>query len=221
MCLYNILYMEKIQYQKGGFNIKSYKQILIICGLIGAIIIGACIYFYLNKNEDYSYLEVLNEEIQVTDVIEDEKKEIVVHITGEVVNEGIVKLVEGSRVVDAIESAGGATKEANLSKINLAYLLEDGTKLYIPNINDEEDKEYISNSSINSETGNSKKTLKVNINTAKSEELQKLPGIGEAMASRIITYRKENGKFNKIEDLKNVSGIGDTKFNNIKSYIYI
>ena len=156
MCLYNILYMEKIQYQKGGFNIKSYKQILIICGLIGAIIIGACIYFYLNKNEDYSYLEVLNEEIQVTDVIEDEKKEIVVHITGEVVNEGIVKLVEGSRVVDAIESAGGATKEANLSKINLAYLLEDGTKLYIPNINDEEDKEYISNSSINSETGNSK-----------------------------------------------------------------
>lgn len=221
MCLYNILYMEKIQYQKGGFNIKSYKQILIICGLIGAIIIGACIYFYLNKNEDYSYLEVLNEEIQVTDVIEDEKKEIVVHITGEVVNEGIVKLVEGSRVVDAIESAGGATKEANLSKINLAYLLEDGTKLYIPNINDEDDKEYISNSSINSETGNSKKTLKVNINTAKSEELQKLPGIGEAMASRIITYRKENGKFNKIEDLKNVSGIGDTKFNNIKSYIYI
>ncbi len=221
MCLYNILYMEKIQYQKGGFNIKSYKQILIICGLIGAIIIGACIYFYLNKNEDYSYLEVLNEEIQVTDVIEDEKKEIVVHITGEVVNEGIVKLVEGSRVVDAIESAGGVTKEANLSKINLAYLLEDGTKLYIPNINDEEDKEYISNSSINSETGNSKKTLKVNINTAKSEELQKLPGIGEAMASRIITYRKENGKFNKIEDLKNVSGIGDTKFNNIKSYIYI
>lgn len=213
--------MEKIQYQKGGFNIKSYKQILIICGLIGAIIIGACIYFYLNKNEDYSYLEVLNEEIQVTDVIEDEKKEIVVHITGEVVNEGIVKLVEGSRVVDAIESAGGATKEANLSKINLAYLLEDGTKLYIPNINDEDDKEYISNSSINSETGNSKKTLKVNINTAKSEELQKLPGIGEAMASRIITYRKENGKFNKIEDLKNVSGIGDTKFNNIKSYIYI
>lgn len=213
--------MEKIQYQKGGFNIKSYKQILIICGLVGAIVIGACIYFYFNKNEDYSYLEVSNEEMQVTNDIEEQKGEIVIHITGEVANKGIVKLIEGTRVIDAIEAAGGATKEANLSKINLAYLLEDGMKLYIPSINDEEYKEYVSSTSINGQTGNSKQTLKVNINTATSEELQKLPGIGEAMASRIITYRKENGKFSKIEDIKNVSGIGEAKFNNIKGYIYV
>lgn len=220
MCLYNILYMEKIQYQKGGFNIKSYKQILIICGLIGVIIIGVCIYLYFNNNKDYSYLEVLNEEMQITNDIEEQKEEIIVHITGEIVNEGIVKLIQGTRVIDAIEAAGGATKEANLSKVNLAYLLEDGMKLYIPSIKDEEDKEYVM-SSINGQTENSKQTLKVNINTATSEELQKLPGIGAAMASRIITYRKENGKFSKLEDLKNVSGIGDAKFNNIKSYIYI
>lgn len=146
---------------------------------------------------------------------------IVVHITGQVVNQGIVKLEEGSRVIDAIEAAGGAKADANLSKINLAYLLEDGMKLYVPSVKDKEDEEYISSSSSNGETTNSKEALKVNINTATSEELQKLPGIGASMASRIITYRKENGKFSKIEDLKNVSGIGDAKFNNIKSYIYV
>lgn len=217
MCLYNILKKEKIQYIKGGFNIKNYKQILIICGLIGAIIVGICIYFYQNKYEDYSYLEVTNEEVISENIIEEEKKEIVVHITGQVVNEGIVKLEEGSRIIDAIEAAGGATFEANLSKINLAYILEDGMKLYVPSLNDKEEEEYISSE----KTKNSKETLKVNINTATSEELQSLPGIGEAMASRIITYRKENGKFKKIEDLKEVSGIGEAKFNNIKSYIYI
>lgn len=136
--------MEKIQYQKGGFNIKSYKQILIICGLIGAIIIGICFYFYQNKNEDYSYLEVSNEETIDTNVIEEEKREIIIHITGQVAKQGIVKLEEGARVIDAIEKAGGATKEANLSKINLAYLLEDGMKLYVPSINDKQEEEYIS-----------------------------------------------------------------------------
>lgn len=221
MCLYNILKREKIQYIKGGFNIKNYKQILIICGLIGAIIVGICIYFYQNKDEDYSYLEVSNEETIATNVIEEEKKEIIVHITGQVVNQGIVRLEEGSRIIDAIEAAGGATPEANLSKINLAYMLEDGMKLYVPSINDKEEEEYVSSNNASEKTKNSKETLKVNINTATSEELQKLPGIGEAMASRIITYRKENGKFNKIEDLKEVSGIGEAKFNNIKSYIYI
>lgn len=221
MSLYNILKKEKIQYQKEGFYIKSYKQIIIICGLIGGIIIGVCSYFYLNKEGDYTYLEVSNEKINTTNIIEEKKKQIVIHITGQVINQGIVKLEEGSRVIDAIEVAGGATKEANLSKINLAYLLEDGMKLYVPSINDKEEEEQIISISTNGKSENTKQALKVNINTATSEELQKLPGIGETMASRIITYRKENGKFSKIEDLKNVSGIGEAKFNNIKNYIYI
>lgn len=213
--------MEKIQYQKGGFNIKSYKQILIICGLIGAIIIGVCSYFYLNKDEDYSYLEVQNEEVIASNIVEEEKKEIVVHIIGQVVKQGIVKLEEGARVIDAIEAAGGATPEANLAKVNLAYVLEDGSKLYIPSVNDKEEEEYVVTSNASRQNDIENKTLRVNINTATSEELQKLPGIGEAMASRIIIYRKENGKFSKIEDMKNVSGIGEAKFNNIKNYIYV
>lgn len=116
--------------------------------------------------------------------------------------------------------AGGATTEADLSKINLAYLLEDGMKIYVPSINDEEETEFVTSSSGVSEN-NEKDVLKVNINTATSEELQRLPGVGESIANRILTYRKENGKFSAIEDLKNVSGIGDAKFNNISQYIYI
>lgn len=196
---------------------KNYKQILIICGLIVIIIVCIVIYFYQNEEEDYSYLQISND-IEVN-IIEEPKAQIVVHITGQVVNNGIVKVEEGARIIDAIEAAGGATAEADLSKINLAYLLEDGMKIYVPSINDEADFGSVTSSSGVSES--SKEVLKVNINTATSEELQKLPGIGESIANRIITYRKENGKFNKIEDLKNVSGIGEAKFNNIKSYIFV
>ena len=198
---------------------KNYKQILIICGLIVVIIVCTVIYFYQNKNEDYSYLEMSND-ISQTNIIEEVKAQIVVHITGQVVNPGVVKVDEGARIIDAIEAAGGATAEANLSKINLAYVLEDGMKIYVPSINEVEEIEYVTSSSGN-EDKSTNKTIKVNINTATSEELQSLPGIGESIANRIITYRKENGKFSKIEDLTNVSGIGEAKFNNIKSYVFV
>lgn len=143
-----------------------------------------------------------------------------VHVTGQVTCQGIVKLEEGSRIIDAIEAAGGATNEADLSKVNLAYVLEDGVKIYIPSVNDTEEK-YVSSGEDTTTSSSSKETLKVNINTATSEELEKLPGIGSSIAAKIIAYRKENGKFSKIEDIKNVSGIGDAKFNNIKNYIYV
>ena len=76
-------------------------------------------------------------------IVAEEKVKIVVHVTGEVVNKGVVKVDEGSRVIDAIEAAGGSTAEANLSKINLAYMLEDGMKIHVPSINEEEDTQIV------------------------------------------------------------------------------
>lgn len=154
---------------------------------------------------------------------------IVVHITGEVKNTGILILPEGARIADAIESAGGATEEADLDEVNLAYELQDGQKLYIPNKNDKnntENKMYITSESGNNVIVESKNTKegvnkKVNINTASQSELETLPGIGAAIATRIIEYREQNGKFNKIEDLQNVKGIGDAKFGEIKEYIVV
>ncbi len=150
-------------------------------------------------------------------------EDIVVHITGEVNKPGIVVLKKNSRIADAINSAGGSTKEADLNQINLAYVLEDGQKIYVPNKNEKiEEDEYITGNSGNTEkSNNSKEGEKVNINEAMQTELEELPGIGPSLASRIIEYRETNGEFEKIEDLQNVKGIGDAKFNDIRDKVSI
>ena len=91
-------------------------------------------------------------------------------------------------------------------------------KIYIPNLNDISYDTQI----INSQSGKEKQDkIMININTATVEDLQKLNGIGEAMAIKIVSYRKENGKFGSIEELKNISGIGDSKYEKIKDNIYV
>ena len=171
-------------------------------------------------------------------------EKIYVYITGEVNSPGVVLLNNGSRIIDAIEAAGGVTDKANITKVNLVYILQDGMKINIPNQNDlknNENFEYItmssgdekndaninnsaSNTSSEKSSSNKESAFKisvVNINTATQTELETLPGIGPSLALKIINYRKENGKFSSIEDIKNVSGIGDAKFENIKNYIKV
>ena len=143
-----------------------------------------------------------------------------VHIVGEVKKQGIVEIKEGARIADVIKKAGGETEEADLSKINLAYPVEDGEKIYIPNKNDKEDLEYITEGIGNEKVYNNEES-KININKASQVELETLPGIGPSTALKIIEYREENGKFEQIEDIKNVSGIGDAKFENIKESICV
>lgn len=158
------------------------------------------------------------------------KGKIVVHITGAVQKKGILILPEGARIADAIDSAGGSTEVADLDEVNLAYVLQDGQKIYIPNKEDKvklESKVYITSESGNNviiQTVSTEKNGgngKVNINTATQNELENLPGIGPSIASRIIEYREQNGKFEKIEDLQNVKGIGDAKFNTIKEHVMV
>ncbi len=158
---------------------------------------------------------------------DEEKNEIVIHIAGEVKNPGIVRINEGARIADIIEQAGGLTEFANITNINLAYIVEDGQKIIIPKQGEqEENKEYITSETgegIIQENGQSQSTgnTKININKAGLEELQQLQGIGEATAEKIIQYREEHGDFKQIEDLKNVSGIGDAKFDAIKDSIRV
>lgn len=154
---------------------------------------------------------------------------IIVHITGAVKKCGIVRLTQGARIFDAIEMAEGSLEDADLSKVNLAYLLEDAQKIYIPFkgeiTENNEEQEYITsnfgdNSTIIQDT-NKGESGKVNINTANQTELETLPGIGTATAEKIIDYRNKNGKFSNIEDIRNVKGIGESKFENIKEGICV
>lgn len=212
--------------------LKINKKQIIILLIILVLVVSGIYYFYTNFEQssmDYLYLEenVIGEEnieSNEIDIQEDNIEEIVVHITGQVMQCGIVRLKENSRIVDAIEAAGGVTAEADLNKINLAFVLSDGQKVYIPSINDEEEKEIVTQGSgeeVSKENGGLEQSINININTATTEQLQKLPGIGEAIANRIISYRNSNGKFENIEDLKNVNGIGEAKFDNIKDYICV
>ena len=185
-------------------------------------------YYIINKANNRNYITLETEENKLIEnaiIYEEnlEEKEIVIHITGAVKEQGIVKVKEKSRILDVINQAGGITEEADLSKINLAYAVKDGQKIYVPNINDDIGLEYITEEAGENviEDVFNKGNEKVNINTAGQTELETLSGVGPSTALKIINYRKENGNFEKIEDLKNVPGIGDAKFESLKESICV
>lgn len=153
------------------------------------------------------------------------KEEIYVHIVGKVKNEGVITLSKGQRIIDAIEKAGGVTEEADLSKINLAFVLSDGQKVRIPGVNDENlREEYVTagGGNIYVQGGSSVGSgVKVNVNTASQTELETISGVGPSLAAKIINYREKNGKFKNIDELKNVSGIGESKFEGMKDFVDI
>lgn len=201
------------------------KKIVIIVGII--IIIGI-LYFIYNGIDKKSKDQIDNNMLSIennTKENEGSKELVIVHITGAVKTPGIVKLPEGARIEDAIDKAGGLTEDADISDVNLAYVLEDGIKIKIPTISEEKNEEIIINSSgegiVEKEISNNSENKIININKANETDLQTLPGIGASLAGRIVEYRNSNGKFNEIEDIKNVSGIGDSKYENIKNLICV
>lgn len=138
---------------------------------------------------------------------------IMIHISGEVYKPGLIELKQGDRVKDAVDLAGGLKKDADLDRINLAKKVEDEEKIYIPKVGEEVGMELPLYT-------NESKSNKININLCSLEELVNLPGIGEVIGKRIIEYRKSN-PFKSIEEIKNVSGIGDKKFEGIKDLITV
>jgi competence protein ComEA helix-hairpin-helix repeat region len=147
---------------------------------------------------------------------------IFVDIGGAVQNPMLAELPEGSRVDDAIQAAGGLKQEADMTSINRAEFLEDGQKVFVPSMVLDEEGNLVEASNLASASVDTASTAamgKVNINTADSTQLQTLNGVGPATAQKIIDYRESNGRFSSIEDIKNVSGIGDKTFEKLKDHI--
>ncbi len=220
------------------------KQKIILAIIV--TIIATIFLYYIYTKEDSTFIsseETIGEnQIEETqENIEDENNTIIVHVSGAVNKEGIVELEENSRISDAIDKAEGLKEDADTSKINLAYKLEDGMKIYIPTIGEvvAENEETENNSTVDetskyvtssagvvqetqtNETSSQNSNGKININTATQTELETLPGIGPSTALKIINYREENGEFETIEEIKEVSGIGDAKYENIKDLICV
>lgn len=144
----------------------------------------------------------------------EEKGTITVHVAGAVGRPGVYQLPAGARVSQAVQLAG-PLPEANPHALNLAAPLKDGQQIIVPRAGEEASTNVVPGS-----TGSTPKA-KVNINTAGLEELDSLPGIGPALAQRILDYRQQHGPFRSIEDLQNVSGIGSKRFEELKDLITV
>ena len=220
---------NKEQYLNSTY-VKKHKS-MFLKGAIGVVVVVALTFnvalgYFNEDTSSEGELENLDqiEMEQEDELVEETKETIIVDIGGAVATPMVVELPMGARINDAIKAAGGTTKKADLSNVNRAQVLEDGQKIFIPL------KSVLSknpngngNSSLgeNQFIGDNFKTEKVNLNTASSEELRTLDGVGPATAEKIIRYRENDGPFKKIEDIKNVDGIGDKTFEKLKDYIVV
>ena len=203
---------------------------LLIKVITGIILLVTAFSFYLikekSKDEDVT-VSVIPKNVaespqSLTDTaIAAEKSTIMVDVAGAVDNPSVVELPDGSRVFEAIEKAGGLTKNADTRATNQAEILTDGQKLYIPTKQELEESMPGTSSSNFVSQANAGRSGLININTADSEALQQLSGVGPATAEKIIDYRNKNGRFLTIEDIKNVSGIGEKTYEKFKDKITV
>ena len=218
-----------------SFHYRYRKQIFL--GVIVLIIVGVSSYFiFKNIMKSNNKKEVIVEE-HIEKKKEEKNELLQVDIKGEIINPGIYELEESSRVIDVINKAGGLTENANTSIINLSKKISDEMVIIIysnDEVNDfkktkeieeqvidkciQKDDNALKNDACIEKSAN-EVSGKININIATKEELMTLPGIGESKAKSIIEYRESKGNFNTIEDIKNVTGIGDNLFAQIKENI--
>lgn len=164
-------------------------------------------------SENESSGMVSGEDTKETESVSTEPETIYVYICGYVEKPDVYALAAGTRLYEAIKAAGGALEDADLQQLNLADPLADGQRIYVP----AEGETALSAQYAEDKTSNGL----VNINTATAEQLQTLPGIGQAKANAIVAYREANGNFSSTEDLRNVPGIKEGVFGQIQSLICV
>lgn len=199
---------------------------------LAALVMGVLVTFFVGfKYADYRHSQLDKERLAMEEMLsEDDSEEpasnqaepgvIFVHVTGSVEKPGVFQMKEGDRVFQVLEKAR-PTAEADTNQLNLAQSLVDGGKIIVPRVG-EKLEELVAGCSgvIGGEAGNS--GGKVNINTASVSELDdRLPGIGPALAQRIVDYREKNGGFKSPEEITEVPGIGDKRYEQMKDLITV
>lgn len=195
------------------------KAVLFIVGAIGTVVLA--VIFFTNKRDDDLSAMFVEPTLQEEDRKEtenhapEEKKPSIfkVDIKGAVSRPGVYEVMEGERVIDVIERAGGFLENADSLQVNLSQRVHDEMVIYVPAQGETIPVATFQPASSGTNNG------KININTASATELQSLPGIGPQKAEAIIHYREENGPFQKVEDLMKVSGIGEKTFEKLKEHI--
>lgn len=198
--------------------LREHKEVLKKAGIVVLVIVlGLAVSMIKNGGQEEANAQA--EEATVS--TEETAAMIYVDVGGEVKDPSVVELPDGSRVTDAITAAGGLTELADLTDINRAAFVSDGEKIYIPSQVSELEDDGLS-AGEGGDGGTAKSSDgRININTADSTQLQELTGVGPATAEKIIDYRKQNGRFQSIEDIKNVSGIGDKTYEKLKDHIKV
>ncbi len=181
--------------------------------IILAMLLSGAVYIQL-QDKDFKEAEDIKYEENVMECKETEESiaensSVFVQVCGCVNSPGVFEVSEDTRVYQLIELAGGFSIDADVDAVNQALSVTDGQQIYIPALG-----ESVSDSNL--VTSNY-----ININTAKVEELMELPGVGMAKAEAIVSYREENGAFEDVRDIMNVSGIKEAAFNKIKDLICV
>lgn len=203
------------------------KKIQIILGVVAFLLFGIV---YLGINQRQKTHEVVTEHLSDVSTKQQgdskdkslvtepaQKERVYIHICGAVKKPGVYIFATEPHVIDVVEKAGGFTSKADQTSVNLAESVADGTQLVIAT----KDKKKVTNEEQSSHNDASSVLDKVNINTASREELMTLSGIGESKAAQIVSYREANGRFQKIEDIMNISGIKEGVFSKIEDYITV
>ena len=207
---------------------EKYKKQVTILGSVLAVIV--VYFFFIQDSSNSATIETIDQNALATigstpnipeTEMEDTPQTIIVDVKGAVKYPGVYTLSEEQRIVDAIEAAGGYTDDANPILINHAQKLQDEMVVYIPNSSEDalEEMEQFLQITETSSTSSGNSSGKININKAAESELTQLPGIGPSKASAIIQHRSEQGNFRTVEDLKQVTGIGDKTFEQLKDLI--
>jgi competence protein ComEA len=188
--------------------------------LLAVSIVAVVILFRNNEMIEKEQGSILESEQMMTEAAEkkEEKvqpKTIAVDIKGAVARPGVYEIKDTARVNDVVAMAGGFTKEADQTKVNLAAKVHDEMMIYVPA------RGETNIPSIDSSVVSSNDSKKIYINTASEEEILQLPGIGPTKAAAIIAYREKHGPFQKAEDLLNVTGIGEKTLEKIKEHIVL